>query len=393
MLFREHTSCSPFFLVSFDGKLNTLTTITEVKGVSNAVHWTVWTKKSVHAGNGDIPYTKYDVMVIDVAQVLRDYVSSSGLEALEVDLDQDGDNDHWMGYITFENGWAWQPGVDNLPGTPNDLTTYDNLIAHMYLVNLAEGLASGVVIPARELAYRQIVGLQNPPWQGWSPLQNTYVDTTWLPPIGQLPFPRFTDYEAYTAFAYATSKARECGYNPFRFLPDEPGDPVLPVPAYFRLLPRYFLLNDSSETFFFIWSSGNWGSWEQGGMFTPDTYLVPVDIYDEDEHRFSTQINIPYELNFINVKPILPGSWTPPIGGWVDIRWSFLFEDLPVLIPDPGDDDFIDEYPWVYSAVPLAAEWIAYSYQYAASASANLNWGALFEVHRDVGTFVNAVDL
>ena len=380
----------PFFLVSFDGKLNTLTTITEVKGVRSSVHWTVWTQKSEHAGNGTLPYTPFDVISIDVKYMLENWCSGAGLTALEVDLDNDGVNDHWMGYITYENAWAWQPGIDNFPGFTRDLTTYDNLIGHMYLINLGEGLASGVTIPARELAYRGIPGFDpnRPGLPGWWLPQNSYLDTTWLPPVGQLPMPRFTDYETFTAFSYATSKARENGFIPLFQTPMT----ILPVPQYFRLLPRYFLLNDASDTFFFIWSSGNWGTWEQGGMFDPDIYTVPVDIFDEDEHKFSVQINIPYELNFVNIKPILPGSWNPPIGGWVDIRWDFLYENLPFLFQD-ANDDWISEYPWAYSAVPMGSEWLAYSYQYAQSATSSTNWGTLFEVHRDVGTLINALGL
>ncbi len=342
----------PFFLVSFDGTLNTLVTITEVEGFSGSVHWTIRDKKSIHRANGNTGYTPYDVVSVSISALLTN-VSPDGLAALEVDLDLDGDNDHYMGYVEYDNS------------NP----TADNLIGHQYVINLANGLASGVVLPAREYAP---VGVNGPhALVGWHVEQNSFLGTEWLPPIGQLPYPEFTDYEAFTAFSYATSKAREQGYNPH-------ADMDFPIPAYFRLLPRYFLLNDSAETFFFIWSSGNWGEWEQNGLFEPDTNLVVVNIYDEEENGLSGQINLPYELNFVNVRRILPAAWGN-VGGWIDVRWSFDTKQAPVADAD---------YPWYYSAVPLASEWLGYSYQYAASDTAALNWGALFEMHRDVGTFV-----
>ena len=370
----------PFFVVSFDGMLDTLVTLTEVKGVRASTHWQMRDKESNHVGNGDLPYTPYDVIPLSIRQMLT-HISATGLESLEVDLNGDGVMDHWMGYMEYDNNWAWRPGVDGvvpmlINGVLNPLwrnvNTYDNLIGHMYVIALLDGLASGVVLPGRELANRN----DNTPLHGgagWWLEQNSYLSDAWLPPAGTMPFPEFTDYEAFTAFAYATSKARENGFNPHT------ASGVLPIPAYFRLLPRYFLLNDTAETFFFIWSSGNWGRWEQGGLFDPDTYKLVVNIWNEEELGYSGQINVPYELNFVDIRTMLPSSWAAPIGGWVDIRWDFDRNESPIT----GWD-----YPWYYSAIPLAAEWLGYSYQFASSPNATLNWGTLFEMHRDVGTFV-----
>jgi hypothetical protein len=357
----------PFFLVSFDGKLDTVVALTNVRGGTLVYHWTLWDKKSVHRANGDLKFTPYDVISLSMRTILNNFVSEEALEALEVDLDLDGVNDHYMGYMTYDS-LVWDVTVAN---------TVDPLMGHMYLLNLEMGLASGVNLAGRELTPRHDTFID---WvlghifhNGWMSLQNSFLSDEWLPPVGTVPYPTFTDFEAFTAFAYATSKARENGYDPHA------NNINFPVPAYLRLLPRFFLLNDSAQTFVFLWSSGNWGKWEQDGQFQPDKYELVINMWNEEEVGFSGQINIPYELNFINVRRILPKAWAPPIGGWLDIKWSFDRRQSPVA----GWD-----YPWYYSAVPLAAEWLAYSYQYAQSTNGSLNWGALFDVHRDVGTFV-----
>jgi hypothetical protein len=362
----------PFFLVSFDGNLDTVVALTNTKDYGTpssplVYHWTVWSKQSVHITNGDLKFTKWDVIPISIKNDILPLVGD--LAALEVDLDGDGVNDHWMGYLTYD--------IVNLD--PTNPETVDALMGHMYLLNLQAGLASGVILPGREYVPRG-----DSIWDvlhgdtAWF-LQNSFLSDEWLPPIlGQVPYPTFTDFEAFTAVAYATSKAREVGYNPHR----ESGI-FFPLPAYLRLLPRFFLLNDSAQTYFFLWSSGNWGKWEQGGLFTPDTYNLIVNVCNEDEICFSETINIPYELNFLNIRKIMPGSWNTmePIGGWMEVAWYFTTEQGPVA----GW-----EYPWYYSAVPLAAEWLMYDYQYAQSANGSLNWGALFDVHRDVGTLIDA---
>lgn len=366
----------PFFLVSFDGNLDTVVTLTNTKS-QGAVgparlfyHWTLWDKESNHRANGDLKFTTWDVVSISIRNDFLPLVSDAGLKELEVDLNGDGVNDHWMGYITY----------DSMSWDITNPSTIDPLMGHMYLLNLQKGLASGVVLPGRELAQRGAEIDDVLHGDGWWMTQNSFLGDEWLPPIGTLPFPTFTDFEAFTAFAYATSKARENGFDPHTV-----GQGIIfPIPEYFRLVPRFFLLNASAETYFMIWTSGNWGRWEQNGQFEPDLYEKVVNICNEDEVCYSGQINIPYELNFIDVRTILPSSWTSPIGGWVDIAWYFDTKQSPIA----GYD-----YPWYYSAVPLAAEWLGYSYQYASSSNASLNWGALFDVHRDVGTFVEGLPL
>lgn len=365
----------PFFLVPIpgtDGTDNTLMALTEVKGFDEKgqnLHWYIMDRTSVERANGKEPYTKYDVVVLNAQELVLDNCSVDALKALEVDLDEDGVNEYYMGYIVYENSNAQivAPCCDDAC-EPHDNVGQgaDNFIGHMYVVDIPTGRASGSIIPAREWAPRSPCDPLDDS-QYW-PMQNACLNSLYVPPVGELPFPNFTDYEVFTAAALSWSKFREHDDRDADWL----------MPTWFRLLPRYYLKNGTGETFFFIWSSGNWGKFFDDGMFNPDLYNVVINIYDEDETVRSGYINIPYELNFINVRNTIPSSWLGvALGGWFDIRW-----DLTCLSTwDPAED-----FPWIYDAIPLAAEWLGYSYQYAFDTAAALNWNVLFPMHRDVDT-------
>jgi hypothetical protein len=350
----------PFFLVPIpgtDGTDNTLMALTEVKGIGGPpnwesvppgkIHWVVWNRESEEVANGYVPYTKYDVVVLNARDLILKKCSANGLKSLEVDLDGDGDNEYYMGYITYENvNHRWQ----------------DNFIGHMYVVDLPTGRASGAIIPAREFAPN---AGWNPESDEWWPMQNSRMVSKWMTPYTRAICER-TDYEVFTGAALACSKLREhtgSGFNPM-------------LPDYFRLLPRYFLKDHTGETFFFIWTSGNWGKIYDEGNFDPDAYQVTVNMFDEDEHIISGPIELPYELNFINVRNTIPTDWLETaLGGWFDIKWE--------ISEGCRQDLRHDHFPWIYNAIPLAAEWLGYSYQFAHSPDGTLNWNALFPIHRD----------
>jgi len=343
----------PFFLVPIpgtDGTDNTLMALTEVNGLDEEdqnLHWYIMDRHSIERADGRVPYTKYDVVVLNADELVRENCSSDALKALEVDLDEDGVNEYYMGYIVYVNS---NPEADNFMG-------------HMYVVDMPTGRASGAIIPAREYAPRG----DDPcdPEEYW-PMQNSYLGTRWVPSHDTVAFPQFTDYEVFTAAALAYSRDRE----------HSAAGCECELPAWFRLLPRYYLKDGTGETFFFIWTSGNWGKFFAGGMYEPDVYNVVINMYDEDETCNSGYINIPYELNFINVRNAIPSSWLgTALGGWFDIRWDIECLDTPW--PDV-------EIPWLYSSVPLAAEWLGYSYQYAFDKDLSLNWNVLYPMHRDV---------
>ena len=388
----------PFFLVSMDGQLDCLSVVYDVKGIRGSVHVTMWDRKSQHVRNKDIPYTPRGTVSISIRAWIATLpplpaepnpdAPTTAREQLIVDLDSDGVYDHYMGYITIDNNPpnVWDPEDDTWRTTLID--QFDNLVGKMYLVELIDGKAAGANIPAREVAYRDrnVHGGPGWWWEQYTALQYPYD--------GNLPETEgmFTDYETWTALAYAVSKARENGYNPHVSLPDEPGDPVLPFPGYLRLLPRFYLFNDNAENVIFVWSSANMGSMSLIGNNNPDSWLKTVDIIREDEAAESITINLPHELNYINIATVLNTMWPAPVGGWVDIAFEVNHFNLPGVFPDDFDD-WIDEFPQIKSLVPLFAEWLAYSYQSASSADASLNWGVLFDSHRDIGTFINLLDL
>jgi hypothetical protein len=374
----------PFFLVPIpgtNGTDNTLMALTEVGGLAvrgQDLHWTIWNRHSEHMANGNEPYTAFDVVVLNAQDLVLDNCSVDQLKALEVDLDEDPTtgnirgNEYYMGYITYENSNTVMVAPD--PLIPDVGVGADNFIGHMYIVDIPTGRASGAIIPAREWAPRSVTGDPVDPDQYW-PMQNAYLDTSWIPPIGTLPFPNFTDYEVFTAVALAYSKDREHSDD----------GAAIELPTWFRLLPRYYLKDGTGETFFFIWTSGNWGKFFDDGLFDPDKYNVVINMYTEDETVRSGTLNLPYELNYINVRNTVPSSWLGvALGGWFDIRWDIEC----VFTWDPAVD-----FPWGYDAIPLAAEWLGYSYQYAHSPDKSLNWNALYPMHRDVEVLVDINDI
>lgn len=367
----------PFFLVSIPTPggpaNNTHVIITEVSGLGGVAGagypWIIYDKKSTHVADGVIKITQNDVVPIDMSAVLANLVGAGGLARLEVDLDGDGVPDHWMGYMTITN-----------PTFP----TRNNLIAHLLLIDLLNGQSAATTIPAREYAPRPIAGVD--PFgcvaNNYRASQNTYFKLQWLPPIGQMPFPVFTDYEVFTAFALRESRNRaQLTCVPWTVAPA-----TWEVPQWFRLMPRYYLHDAlTADNYIFIWTSGNWGSWDQGGMFDPDTNWKVINIYDEAENRLSGQINIPYELNVVDVRQILPAAWLAGrIGGWLDIRWDYTFFNAPNQVPN---------LPWVYDGVPMLAEWLAYSWQTVSGAVPGLNWSVLYAAHRTVGPYINPLGL
>jgi hypothetical protein len=379
----------PFFIVSIPGAPgargdNSLATITEVKGIPGFLHWTIWDKRSRHVANGDQPYTPYDVVPFSLYDLVSTQVGAEGLEDLEVDLDGDGVVDHYMGYMTFEN-FVYKGGC--VAGCDTKTRIYpDNLIGHTYVIDLLRGQTAGSTIPAREYAPRDAQ-----PWdcEGWQYTQNTALELPYFGGVGYLPWPKFTDFEVYTGFALLTSKLREQGWCEWLPLVAEPlpetGE-MIGVPSYFSLLPRYYLYDANASNHIFVYSSANLGQFFEGGQFDPDRYNVVIDIFDETEKWRSGQINLPWEVNFVDVRLILPSSWLAgEIGGWLNIRWEFVCLNGPT----GGKEGIMNDYPWLYSAIPLATEWLAYSWQRADGPLPSLNWAVLFAAHRDVGTWTD----
>lgn len=306
----------PFFLVERAGfatstGLDTLVVLQEIAGggtqfkTKGVLHVVIRNKRSVEVGDTDFPYTPNDVLAFSVRDLLRNYVGGTELAGLEVTL---GGVGYYAGYIDFENS----------------LKTADNFVAFMYLVDLARGRAAATTIPSQEDASDAGYDARQ---------QTTYTSSV---------FGAYT-LEPYSAYGYATSEFRE-----------RRNTVNVPNPATFSLVPRFFLLDRNAETFIPIWSE-----YTHGSGYPTYSYPVICYFYDNDENRLSVPINLPHEVNFIDVRDELPtaGLWANVTGGWIDIP--------------------------VHSSI---CGWLGYSYQIANSPAASLNWSALMAAHRVVGT-------
>jgi len=329
----------PFFLVDKANLrvggvgLDTLFVIQEVGGqvgtvkhgiTKGALHWVVRNYKSAEIVNDTIGYTPDDVIAISVKDILATYLSDPELTGLEISLNG---KTYYTGYMDFENSWY----VDgDRTGSAN------NLVAFMYVIDLPNGWAASTTAPVYEDATAAL---------GFDARQR---------------FSKSTDYgtyylEPFNGPAYAVSDLREKGQS----LPS--GTTV----DSFRLLPRYYLKDCNAQTWIPIWSSDN-------KVTSTFAYSFPLTIYvyDNDEDVMSKTINIPYELNWFDIRTVLPACGT---GGWGDVKGGWI--DMNMARTTATWASGLDN-----------TQWLAYSYQTASSASASASWSVLTAVHREVGT-------
>ena len=337
-----------FFVVSVDGNVDTLIVVHETgtHGMTTtnayALHWKMWDTASKHKADRSIPYTKNDVVAISCRDIIFNSLTPSERKSLEADLDTDGINESYIGYITWN---------DELAGA--EVNDANHFVGKMYIVNLAGGIGSGVSIAGREALL---------PPAGWMDGQSEASDAI---------IPAFTGVlEGFSPFAYAITAFRQVNNS-------EPST-TLPSDFYFRLLPRWCLYTDSGENNIFIWKSFNAPS-----ATLVDAGLAPSEsaaegnwsfsmmVYDNEENPTSKQVDISRELNFIDVRDVVPPDWTSAnesMGGWFDIR-------SPSNSGSTGNPT-----GWQYM------DFLCYSWQRSANAGATLNWSALFESNREVGT-------
>ena len=386
----------PFFLVGIDGGVDTLMVIQEVGGNTyigpggalrvvgtgankGSCHAIIYDRYSVDRGSWTFTYTPNDVYPISIRQAILDYVGQNDVPFLEVDVDGNGVADHYAGYIYVENSiWDIDPVTAvRLPWPLN------NLIGKQYLVNLPIGLASGANMISREwCGYNQPAGS---PWNGgtwWNTFSTTFYQwaqytTTGSFGLGVTP----QNLEVFNSEAYAISSVKEhlsnttseffrddcwCYYGILRCASCSK---ECTVATSFALTPRFYLRSATANSFFFLWTDVNHGALP-GVPAGNWTWRNTVNLYNEDEFAINMNLNIPYELNFVNFADELPGGdiWAPPIAGWLDLN---------TLDANTGIS--------VVNGI-TASQWLGSTYQTDTSANAGLNWAALFEVHRDVGT-------
>jgi len=316
----------PFWLVTMDGAVgdnNTLVTLTEVEGVPatqdpvldppGLLHVEVFSQRSKIVHNEWIPYTKYDVVGIDFGE-LATHFSQAALDDCAIDFDGDGTPDSYLGYAIV---------------TDVNYNDIDHWIAHLYQLDLGGGLAAGVVIPSKENA----------------------ADTCAQLSEGN----GITQYEAFNGDAYMCAKS---------LIADTGCSDALNL----RLMPRYYIHDATGLSYLIVWMDQN--------LFIPLGAAEPFTVggtmhinwFDEEEHKYSADLDIPNEVNIINIEYWLPGSLKGdyPYAGWCDM-------DMP--------SSFIAGTPWT-----TQTEMLAYSWQMAQAPLAAQSWSVMFEVHRDAGT-------
>ena len=305
------------FLVSMPGfgDINTLVVFTDVRGYGAPngwnFHYTVYTVKSDTVYNDNLPGTDYDIVSTDAYTILWDLLMQPSQRArLEVDLDGDGVNDHWAGYIYFDLFVANQT---NIQGKRNQM------IGQTLLLNLPGGQAAAANTWFKEYA-------------NWG--MGVMVDGNGM--------------ELWSANSLALSEQLQAGLAPV-------------APEAFGLYPRIYV-NDANtgETCLFIWKSENW----------PLIPYLHVLIYDDEENPFSGNIPLPNELNILclDTLGLLP-AWPYPKQGWIalevpDINGNGFvgFEDM----------DWAG-YTWSYATGPAAESW-SYLTQIHRDVSWRGNW-------------------
>ena len=310
----------PWIYVSMPGfgNENTLITVTDVKAPNapgnTTLQCVMYDIDSHPVHNWTVALTPFDVYVTDGLAIIN--AMAPGMAAqLEIDTDNDFVNDHWAGYVLIENtSWG------NAPVIPN----CNHLISHVYQVYLTAGMAAA------------INGVSYEHWDGF------FADVRQTGAI--FPWRVWTD-EAFSANALFVGKFVILGFAP----------PVGNA-TFFRLMPRYFILDDVGENLLMIWTETLFS-----GIAPPG--VVHCNFYDEDENVLSSNIPLVHELNILSVRNIVPAGLFPgvyPWGGWIDIR-----------TPDVFGNGF-----------NAAQEWLGYSWQRAIGPAMEA-WEVIHPAHRE----------
>jgi len=309
--------------------------------------WIIWTRRSVHVGDGTRVFTRGDVDAMSIRDLIANFVGPAGQAALQIDLNGDGVNDHYFGYLTatqITTATGANPGLNNL-------------MAYVQFIDLNNGQAAGTIATMYELANVFAGGFVA--GGGYLPAQVAVAS-----PGGVLFSQNFNHtainaitggtWEVMSPWAYVTSYWRE------RAL-------AVVAPTFIRFTPRWYLHNATGESYVLIYKSINIAASN-----------VNVRFWNNDEFALSGVINLPDEMNIINMRLVLPVAMMVayPAAGWMDVR-----------NPDILGSQFL----WPAGTVPVGTpmwddmEWTCWVWNIANSASGALNWSALW-VDKDVGT-------
>jgi len=318
----------PFFLVDKAGYststgLDTLFVIQEVGGntgtitqgkTKGQIHLIVRDKLSKDKGSTTRIYTPNDLVSFTVGDLIEECVGLDRLAELEQTING---KTYYTGYVNLYNSYG--SGL------------VDNLVAFMYVIDLANGWAASTTAPVFEYT-----GNYSYTSQQKSTYTDDYLGITYTT-------------EPFSPNAYAVSKSREAG-----------NVVTTGTASSFRLMPRWYLKDLNAETFIPVWSSSIHTT-----KSTSYDFEVIAYIYDNDENMLNLPIQLPYEVNWLDVRGMLTKDWQSKTGGWINLR--------------------ISNTSLAAGVRPYDSSWLAYSYQ-TASATGLASWSVLSAVHREVGT-------
>jgi hypothetical protein len=375
---------------------------TEAKAVGQ-LHWYLFDVNSVERASRIVRYSGGDVVPISLRDLILNVVPAGNLPALEYDLDGDGTNDSYVGYIYF----------DNIPGVAG---VVNNLVAYFHYADLLAGRACGAYAAMKEqigdrftlpiavpTAGGQVqpnfpLGISAPPplaptaniLNSVNTLGYNYCQFATANPVGAGSEPLFLAgantspqhflldpqvFEAFSPAAYFWSawRQRNAGFNPLWF-----NDYFIQTQQaalnFIRFTPRFYLYDANGETYIILWKNRNHN---QVGV----NNRVSIFVWNESEVRINTSITLPDELNIIRVRDLLPPDFLAayPSAGWVDIviAGNAGVPD-PIVGPTAG---YLQN--WRYT------EFLMWTWMFAGDASASLNWASLW-TDRQVGTLGQA---
>ena len=341
----------PWIYVSMPGfgNENTLITVTDVKAPNapgnTTLHCVLHDIDSNPVHNWRVDLTPFDVYVDDGMSIL-DAMAAGVKDQLRIDIDNDGVFDHWAGYVLIRNDtWGNDPFWPLLGGTGQDC---NHLISHAYQVYLTAGMAAGI---------------NGVSYEYWDNAPAVLVDPRLLGSIFPNP-PRLWSDEAFSANALMIGKCAFTGQLPILPLPDA---------NFFRLMPRYFILDDVGVNLLVIWT-------ETFYTRIPVVGVVHCNFYDEEENVLSSNIPLDHELNILKVRDIIPAglfSGVYPWGGWIDITTPDNVFDIP-LDGIGYDDDVNGNLVWDGAE----RQWLGYSWQRAMGPAMEA-WEVIHPVHRE----------
>jgi len=259
--------------------LNTLIVLTDAMGgwagtttaAALNYHYTVNTARSVTVHDANITGTPNDVYSTDAFTILA-AMSSTARAALAVDIDGDGTNDHYAGYIYFD-----ATEVEN------------NTVGQFYFVNLAAGKAAAANIPMKEYS-NNVYGTGREAAITSAVFRNEMLSISGTD----------TDMEMFSAQAMVNGKRLQASLL-------TAADAVT-----FYLFPRIFIADATAVNWFIFWMSAN-------DPFTGGT--LHCNVYNASETALSTNIPLDDELHVYDAALYLPaGLWTAyPHEGFIDM--------------------------------------------------------------------------